>query len=126
MATMENRVMVREGKGLNPKKYFYTTFPISNLTDGKEAGNFTEHICGELGYALYLSLMAIPGVRKMRMSKYYLLVSKFEAYKWGEIYPHMLSAIEEVFSETKFKLDEENAIELALKRFLSKLRSVFS
>lgn len=123
MATFRNRIVVHEGKGLNPSKYFFTTFPVAESTT--EYHPVRESKLGPLGSKLQSRLEAIPGVYSIGVTKWKISVHKVAAFKWTEVYPKIVDVLnEELQDRFDYKLVEENWLSLILKRILTSARSI--
>jgi hypothetical protein len=124
MATIQRRVVVKEGKGLNPAKFFYTTFPVAN--NEKEDSNVNSREFGTQGYRLVHKLKDIPGVQFAGITKWRIRIYKLDACSWGEVYPQVIKVLKKELQGDDFKLNEESIFSIAIKRLLTFLKSIFN
>lgn len=127
MAT--HRICVFEGKGLNPSKYFYTTFPVAkhrHFVSFAEEPNWEKQIetYGSVGAQLRRELMSIPGISYVSVSRNEIHVSKLAAYSWKEVYPQVCQKLRGIFYDLHPQIKEENPIALSIKRTLTAIRSI--
>jgi hypothetical protein len=124
MATIQRRVVVKEGKGLNPAKFFFTTFPIANTET--EIINAGERELGPSGYNLRGQLEDIPGVYLACITRWKIRIHKLDACRWNEVYPEVIKVLKKELQGDDFMLNEESIFSIAIKRLLTSLRSIFS
>jgi len=117
------RILVVEGKGLNPGKYFFPTFPISNTTVVHSP--FSLEKTGPFGADIVSNIEKISGVSSTTISMWELRVFKAPGYKWSEIYPEVKRVFVNNIHVPPFVFAEESFLSIWLKRAVSKIKSIF-